>query len=166
MPRSAFGTAIGGLILPLIFGFGFCFLIPDSLLVDPTQRIVFSLFLATAISVSAIPVIAKVLIDLNLIRRDIGQITIAAGMIDDTAAWILLSIVLGLIEFGVVTAQNVLFSVGKVVLFLSVSFVAGKWIAAKVVSFAQNSIKSKYKFLTILILFSFGFGASSPIIKT
>ncbi|MCK7517835.1 MAG: cation:proton antiporter [Ignavibacteriales bacterium] len=107
--KSAFGTALGGLILPLIFGFAFCFLIPDIFLVDPTQRIVFSLFLATAISVSAIPVIAKVLIDLNLIRRDLGQITIAAGMIDDTAAWILLSIVLGLIEFGVVTAQNVLY---------------------------------------------------------
>ena len=163
--RSAFGTAIGGLILPLILGFGFCFLIPDSLLVDPAQRIVFSLFLATSISVSAIPVIAKVLIDLNLIRRDIGQITIAAGMIDDTAAWILLSIVLGLIEFGVVTAQNVLFSVGKVLLFLSVSFVAGKWIAAKVVSFAQNSIKSRYKFLTILILFSFGFGAIAQSLR-
>lgn len=105
------------------------------------------------------------MIDLNLIRRDIGQITIAAGMIDDTAAWILLSIVLGLIEFGVVTAQNVLFSVGKVLLFLSVSFVAGKWIAAKVVSFAQNSIKSRYKFLTILILFSFGFGAIAQSLR-
>ena len=163
--KSAFGTALGGLILPLILGFAFCFLIPDSLLVDPTQRIVFSLFLATAISVSAIPVIAKVLIDLNLIRRDIGQITIAAGMIDDTAAWILLSVVLGLIEFGVVTSQNILFSIGKVILFLSISFVAGKWLAAKVVSFAQNSVQSKYKFLTILLLFSLGLGAVAQALR-
>lgn len=163
--RSAFGTALGGLILPLIFGFLFCFFIPDSFLVDPSQRTVFSLFVATAISVSAIPVIAKVLIDLNLIRRDIGQITIAAGMIDDTAAWILLSIVLGLIEVGVVTAENVFISVGKVLAFLSASIIAGKWIAAKAVSFAQNSIQSRYKFLTILILFSFGFGAIAQSLK-
>ena len=163
--RNAFGTAIGGLILPLILGFTFSFFIPDSLLADPTQRIVFSLFIATAISVSAIPVIAKVLIDLKLIRRDIGQITIAAGMIDDTAAWILLSIVLGLFEVGVVTAQNVLISVGKVLAFLSVSFIAGKWIASKAVSFAQNTIQSKYKFLTILILFSIGLGAIAQSLK-
>jgi Kef-type K+ transport system membrane component KefB/nucleotide-binding universal stress UspA family protein len=123
------------------------------------------LFLATAISVSAIPVIAKVLIDLNLIRRDIGQITIAAGMIDDTAAWILLSIVLGLIEVGVVTAENVFISVGKVLAFLSISFIAGKWLASKAVSLAQNSIQSRYKFLTILILFSFGFGAIAQSLK-
>ncbi|HQJ47182.1 MAG TPA: cation:proton antiporter, partial [Ignavibacteriaceae bacterium] len=163
--KKAFGTAMGGLILPLILGFAFCFLIPDSLLVDPTKRIVFSLFIATAISVSSIPVIAKVLMDLNLIRRDIGQITIAAGMIDDTAAWIVLSIVLGLIEFGVITAQNILFSIGKVALFISVSFVAGKWIAAKTISFAQNSIQSQYKFLTILILFSVGLGAIAQSLR-
>ncbi len=163
--KMAFGTALGGLILPLILGFAFCFLIPDTLLVDPTKRIVFSLFIATAISVSSIPVIAKVLIDLNLIRRDIGQITIAAGMIDDTAAWVVLSIVLGLIEFGVITAENVLFSIGKVVLFISVSFIAGKWIAAKTISFAQNSVKSQYKFLTILILFSVGLGAIAQSLR-
>lgn len=163
--KSAFGTALGGLFFPLIFGFLFCYFIPDSLLVDPSQRTVFSLFLATAISVSAIPVIAKVLIDLNLIRRDIGQITIAAGMIDDTAAWILLSIVLGLIEVGVVTAENVFISVGKVLAFLSISFIAGKWLASKAVSLAQNSIQSRYKFLTILILFSFGFGAIAQSLK-
>jgi len=163
--KSAFGTAIGGLLFPFVLGFIFCFYLPDNLLVDPAQRVVFSLFVATAISVSAIPVIAKVLIDLNLIRRDIGQITIAAGMIDDTAAWILLSIVLGLIEVGVVTAQNVFISVGKVLAFLVISFTAGKWIAAKIVSFAQNTIQSRYKFLTILILFTFGLGAIAQSLK-
>jgi len=39
-------------------------------------------------SISAVPVIAKVLMDLKLIRRDIGQITLAAGMTDDTIGWI------------------------------------------------------------------------------
>jgi len=42
------------------------------------------------VSISAVPVIAKVLMDLKLIRRDIGQITLAAGMTDDTIGWILL----------------------------------------------------------------------------
>ncbi len=163
--RRAFGTAIGGLIVPLFLGFIFCFFIPDNLLVDPSKRLIFSLFVATAISVSAIPVIAKVLIDLKLIRRDIGQIIIAAGMIDDTVAWILLSIVLGLIELGVVTTQNVFISIGKVLAFISISFFIGKWIAAKTATFAQNSIQSEYKFLTILILFSFGFGAIAHSLK-
>ena len=45
------------------------------------------------------------------------------------------------------------------------SFVAGKWLAAKVVIFAQNSIQSRYKFLTILMLFSFGFGAIAQSLR-
>ncbi len=163
--RKAFGTAIGGLILPLVLGYIFSLFLPDSLLVEPNKRVVFSLFVATAISVSAIPVIAKVLIDLKLIRRDIGQITIAAGMIDDTSAWILLSIVLGLIEVGVVTAQNVFFSIGKVLAFLIISFTAGKWIANKAINFTQNSIQSQYKFLTLIILFSFGFGVIAQSLR-
>jgi len=40
-------------------------------------------------SISA-TMIAKVLMDLKLIRRDIGQITLAAGMTDDTIGWIYL----------------------------------------------------------------------------
>lgn len=163
--KSAFSTALGGLILPLIAGFIFSLYIPENLLVEPDKRIIFSLFIATALSVSAIPVIAKVLIDLKLIRRNIGQITIAVGMIDDTAAWILLSIVLGLIEAGMVTVENVFFSIIKVLAFLVISFVAGKWIAVKALSFAQNSIKSNYKFLTIIILFTFGFAAIAQALK-
>jgi len=52
-------------------------------------------------SISAVPVIAKVLMDLKLIRRDIGQITLAAGMTDDTIGWILLSVVSGLATSGI-----------------------------------------------------------------
>ncbi len=163
--RNAFATAFGGLILPLILGFGFAYYLPDSLLVDPSKKIIFSLFIATAISVSAIPVIAKVLIDLNLIRRDIGQITIAAGMIDDTAAWILLSIVLGLIEVGVVTAENVFISIAKVLAFLGISFIAGKLLASKIVNFAKDKIQGRYKFLTILILFTVGLGAIAQSLR-
>src|SRR4030065_620603 len=108
--KKAAATALGGLIIPFAAGYIFSLYIPDQLLVDPSQRIIFGLFLATAISLSAIPVIAKVLIDLKLIRRDIGQITIAAGMIDDTVAWILLSIVLGLIGGEAVTTDTIAYS--------------------------------------------------------
>jgi len=84
--KSATATALGGLIIPFISGFTISYFIPNKFLFVPSERLLFSLFIATALSVSAIPVIAKVLIDLNLLRRDIGQITIAAGMIDDTIA--------------------------------------------------------------------------------
>ena len=163
--KKAAATALGGLIIPFTAGYIFSLYIPDQLLVDPSQRIVFGLFLATAMSLSAIPVIAKVLIDLKLIRRDIGQITIAAGMIDDTAAWIILSIVLGLIGGEAVTAGTIAYSFGKVILFVGLSFFFGKLIVKYLVSFTLNRIASRDKILTLIVAFTFVLGAIAQAIQ-
>ncbi len=151
--KSATATAIGGLIIPFASGFLISYLIPDKFLTHPSERLIFSLFIATAMSVSAIPVIAKVLIDLNLLRRDIGQITIAAGMIDDTIAWIILSVILGLIQLGTITFSVATFAVLKVLLFVIISFFTGRSIAKFLVQFIQDKVTSRYKIITLIFSF-------------
>lgn len=163
--KKAAATALGGLVIPFSAGYFFSQYIPDHFLADPSQRIIFGLFLATAISLSAIPVIAKVLIDLKLIRRDIGQITIAAGMIDDTAAWILLSIVLGLIGGEAITAGTIAYSFGKVISFVLLSFYFGKLLVKYFISFTLNKISSRDKILTVIVVFTFALGAVAQAIQ-
>ncbi len=163
--KKTFGIALGELPFSLLCGFAFGLFIPDSLLIDPDQRIIFALFIAIAISLSAIPVIAKVLMDLKLIRRDIGQITLAVGMFDDTVAWILLSIVLGLLGGGVVSVATIGFSFLKVILFFGISFFAGKTIVKYLVEVAQNKIISRDKILTLIIVVAFGLGALAQLIE-
>lgn len=162
--KKAAAAAFGGLLIPFAAGYIFSKYIPDHFLADSSQRIVFELFFATAISVSSIPVIAKVLIDLKLIRRDIGQITIAAGMIDDTTAWIVLSIVLGLIGGGAITASTIAYSFGKVILFVILSFYFGKLIIKYLISFTLSKISSRDKILTLVIVFTFAVGAIAQAI--
>lgn len=162
--RSALATATGGLVLPFICGFLVSLTLPDDLLVDPNQRLVFSLFLATAISLSAIPVVAKVLMDLNLIRRDIGQITIAAAMVDDTVAWVFLSIVAGLASGQAVTPGSVFLTIGRVLGFIIISFFAGRWLVKSALSFTQNELVSRDKVLSLAIIFTFAWGAFSQIL--
>ncbi len=163
--KKTLGIALGELPFSLVCGFAFGFFIPDSLLIDPEQRIIFALFIAIAISLSAIPVIAKVLMDLKLIRRDIGQITLAVGMFDDTVAWILLSIVLGLLGGGVVSVGTIGFSFLKVILFFGISFFAGKTIVKYLVEVAQNKVISRDKILTLIIVVAFGLGAFAQLIE-
>lgn len=153
--KSAGTTALGGLIIPLITGFLISYIIPDKFLVNPDERFVFSLFIATAMSVSAIPVIAKVLIDLNLLRRDIGQITIAAGMIDDAVAWILLSFVLGLVQIGTLTLSDSVYAVVKVLSFALLSFFIGRILAKVLIEFVQDKVSSRYKNITLIFVFVF-----------
>lgn len=111
--KTALLISLGGIIVPFITGLALGWFLPDNLLVNPNQRLVFSLFIATAMSISAVPVIAKVLMDLKLIRRDIGQITLAAGMTDDTIGWVLLSVVSGLASSGKFDFQTIIHQLGS-----------------------------------------------------
>ncbi|WP_372352435.1 cation:proton antiporter [Streptomyces sp. KL116D] len=114
---TAVRVSLAGLLLPLGLGVGVGFLLPSSLMPAGTDPKVFSLFLGVAMCVTAIPVIAKTLIDMNLLHRDVGQLTLAAGVIDDVVGWFLLSIVSAMATAGLSTgtfATSVLYPVGVV----------------------------------------------------
>jgi len=153
--KITFGVSIGGIILPLASGFLLGQYLPDFLLPDSSQRLIFSLFIATAMSISAIPVLAKILLDLNLMRRDIGQTIIAAGMCEDTTGWILLSIVAGLASGKVITLPSILGSVGTVAIFMFLSFTLGRWFIKKSLDFVQDRVLSAEKSLTLVIILTF-----------
>lgn len=157
--RSALGVAAGGLILPLVLGFVLAQFLPGDLLVDPDNRLVFALFLAIAMAISAIPVVAKVLMDLELTRRNIGQTIIAAAMIDDTIGWILLSIVIGLASTGVVTLTNIASSALTVAAFMVLSLTVGQWLMRRALGFVQDKIQGRDKVLSFIVLLMFIWGA-------
>ncbi len=157
--KTAIGVSFGGITVTFITGFFLGIYLPEFLLADPDERIVFALFVATAMSISAIPVIAKVLMDMNLMRRDIGQTIIAAGMSDDTTGWILLSIVAGIAAGDAVTAGTVLTTIGSVLAFMVLSFTVGKWIVKKVFIYVQDEVISRDRILTLIIVFTFLWGA-------
>jgi Kef-type K+ transport system membrane component KefB/nucleotide-binding universal stress UspA family protein len=138
--KTALMISMGGIIVPFITGLGLGYFLPDSFLADPSKRLVFMLFIATAMSISAVPVIAKVLMDLNLIRRDIGQITLAAGMTDDTIGWILLSVVAGLATSGTIDVKSVLGSVLGAVLFLAFAFTVGRSLMIQVLRWVDDRV--------------------------
>jgi Kef-type K+ transport system membrane component KefB/nucleotide-binding universal stress UspA family protein len=157
--KTAFTISLGGIIVPFITGLGLGWFLPDQFLADPTQRVVFCLFIATAMSISAVPVIAKVLMDLKLIRRDIGQITLAAGMTDDTMGWILLSIVAGLATSGTIDFAQVFRSVSGAVLFLAVAFTIGRTVMAQVLRWVDDRVGGTAASLSALLVMAFAAAA-------
>ncbi|MEU4834614.1 cation:proton antiporter [Streptosporangium sp. NPDC023615] len=101
---TAAGVSVGGLVIPLGLGVGAGFLLPKALIPEGTDTLVFALFMGVAMCVSAIPVIAKTLMDMKLLHRNIGQLTLTAGMIDDAFGWFMLSIVSAMAVNAVSTA--------------------------------------------------------------
>lgn len=163
--RTAIGVSLGGVAVSFSTGFLVGYALPDDLLADPEKRLVFALFVATTMSITAIPVIAKVLIDLNLIRRDIGQTILAAGMSDDTIGWTLLSVVAGLASSGAVSLAGLAQSLGSVVLFLGVSFTVGLWLVRTTLRYTQNEITSRDKVLSLVVILMFAWGAFTQLLN-
>ncbi len=157
--KSAIGIALGGLLLPLALGFLLGQMLPDEMLVAPGDRLIFALFIATAMAISAIPVVAKVLMDLNLTRRDMGQTIIAAAMIDDTTGWVILSVVIGLASGAAITAGSVGQSIITVLAFMILSLTVGRWFISRMLGYVQNNIQMRDKVLTFVILLMFAWGA-------
>ena len=81
--RAAAIVSVTSLVVPLGLGFLTGTWMPERLMADPTQRNIFALFMAAALSISSLPVMAKILSEMNLLRRDFGQLTLAAGMVND-----------------------------------------------------------------------------------
>jgi K+:H+ antiporter len=79
-----------GLVVPFALGVAAGFVLPGSL-IGGMGRDAFAFFLGVAMAVSALPVIAKTLLDMGLLERSIGQLTLAASLVDDAAGWLLLS---------------------------------------------------------------------------
>ncbi|HEY9669842.1 MAG TPA: cation:proton antiporter, partial [Waterburya sp.] len=152
--KTALLISLGGIIVPFATGFGLGWLLPENFLPDPAKRLVFSLFIATAMSISAVPVIAKVLMDLNLIRRDIGQVILAAGMTDDTIGWILLSVVSGLASSGKFDFSTLVHSVGAAVLFLAIAFTIGRTVVDQVLRWVDDWIGGATASLSTVIILS------------
>lgn len=89
-------TGLLGIALPFTLGVGAVFVWPQ--LWGPlTQRMLpFALFMGVALSISALPVIARILMDLQLIKTRIGTIVMTAAMINDFLGWILFALILGI----------------------------------------------------------------------
>ncbi len=157
--KTALLISLGGIIVPFITGFGLGWLLPDNFLAQPEKRLVFSLFIATAMSISAVPVIAKVLMDLNLIRRDIGQVTLAAGMTDDTIGWILLSVVSGLASSGKFDFGTIFHSVSAAILFLAISFTIGRTIVDQIFRWVDDYIGGVSASISVVLILAFSASA-------
>jgi Kef-type K+ transport system membrane component KefB len=88
---AAARVSAGGLLVPLTFGVLLGFVLPGSLFAG--DRVTFALLLGVALAVSAIPVIARILADLRLVNRNVGQLILTASVVDDAVGWLLLSTV-------------------------------------------------------------------------
>jgi Kef-type K+ transport system membrane component KefB/mannitol/fructose-specific phosphotransferase system IIA component (Ntr-type) len=158
--RSALLTSLMGIVMPLAGGVLLGVLLPDSDLMRPDRRLLFALFMGVALSISALPVIAKTLLDLGLFKTDVGLLVMAAAMIDDLVGWLAFSVLLGPMQGGALNLVSVGRSVAMTVGFVVVALLVARPLLGRLVARLQADHHSGPRRVLSLIVLLALFGAS------
>lgn len=153
---AALSVSAGALLVPLAVAATLAFFVPTSFIgVGPdgggVDRAVFAGFLALALSVSALPVVAKILQDMGYLRRNFGQVTLAAGMTMDAVGWLILAALSGIALDGFQPDQLGV-SFGGLIVFLIASFTIFRWLIDRLFRYVMARGSSVTAALSITIL--------------
>src|SRR4029079_4355951 len=77
--------------LPMLLGITVA--LPVYKLVGPDKKFVaFALFMGVAMSITAFPVLARILVERRMLKKPVGALTLACAAIDDVTAWFLIAL--------------------------------------------------------------------------
>lgn len=137
---SALRIGIIGVIVPLLVGFGLSLLLPDAYLSAPERRISFAFFLGTTMAISAMVIIARVLHDLDLIKSDLGLLTLCGYAVNDVLAWVIFSLVLAAATQAVLDLGSIVMLLLVTVAFTALCLTVGLRAVDRAVAFIDNQL--------------------------
>lgn len=149
--------AAGGMLLPLGLGTGLGWVfLPDS-----DYRVAQALFIGVAISVTAVPVAVKVLMDLKKLNTPLGASVVSAAVIDDILSLVLLALLTALIRSGTLPggAELMLLAV-KVLLFFALAAAVGQFLLPKLAAVFAVSFSEEIEF-SILVAVGLSFAVAA-----
>ncbi|GAU23025.1 hypothetical protein TSUD_336730 [Trifolium subterraneum] len=123
--KRAFSIAACGISLPFVSGIGVAIIFRKT--IDGADKAGFGqflVFMGVALSITAFPVLARILAELKLLTTRVGETAMAAAAFDDLTAWILLALAIALSGSGADSGGNKSPLVSVWVLLSGVGFVA------------------------------------------
>jgi Kef-type K+ transport system membrane component KefB len=150
--------SITGVVLPFVLGVSLAYWMYPHLGMAPGSKpLGFALFMGTAMSITAIPILGRIMMEMNIARSRLGAITITAAAVDDACGWILLATVSVLVRSHfdlrgtlIMIAQTLAFALGM-------SFIIRPWLcqwARSVIRNGNGSLGLNSLAILIAILFT------------
>ncbi|KAH8550723.1 Sodium/hydrogen exchanger family-domain-containing protein [Umbelopsis sp. PMI_123] len=96
--RKSLTVGIMGMALPFAMGIAVSYGLYRLQNDDTIPFGSYLLFLGVAMSITAFPVLARILAELRLLKTNVGAITMSAGVLNDCTAWVLLALVVALLN--------------------------------------------------------------------
>ncbi|GGH10424.1 Na+/H+ antiporter [Alsobacter metallidurans] len=150
--RAAFSVSVAGVAVPFACGFALGEFLPDAMLPRPELRLITSLFLGTALSISSVKIVAMVVREMNFLRRNIGQVIVASAIIDDTIGWIIIALTFGIALHGSFEFASLAKSVVGTLVFLAVSLTIGRRLVFMAIRWANDNFVSDMPVISVILV--------------
>jgi Kef-type K+ transport system membrane component KefB len=154
-------VGIAAIVIPFLCGLATAWLVPQALGRQPeADPLIFALFFAIALSISALPVIAKTFMDMGLYRSDLGMVVISAAVFNDLFGWILFAVVLGLMGGGPAGTGNSIALTPRSLAFTAAMLVLGRWLIHRALPYVQAYTRwpgGELSFALVLAILAAGF---------
>jgi Kef-type K+ transport system membrane component KefB len=98
--RTAIMVSNTSMVIPFALGVGLALWIVPSLATGTGSRFGFALFTGVAMSITAFPVLARILAEGDLLATRIGMLAIACAAVDDVSAWCVLAVIVAIVRSG------------------------------------------------------------------
>ncbi len=150
--KAAISVSVAGICLPFACGFALGEFLPESLLPDPQQRLMGSLLLGTALSISSVKIVAMVVREMDFMRRNVGQIILASAVIDDTIGWIIIAVIFSLGSQGTLDTASLARSVLGTFAFLAVSLTIGRRLVYHLIRWTNDNFVSELPVISLILV--------------
>src|SRR5215813_11308926 len=150
--KAALSISLTGVAVPFACGFALGQFLPEALLPHPDQRLLTSLFLGTALSISSIKIVAAVVREMGFTRRNLGQIIVASAICEDSLGWVIIAITFSLAEAGTIDPMSVGKAVIGTALFLTFSLTIGRRIVFFLIRWANDNFESEFPVITMILV--------------
>jgi len=152
--RSALGVSLAGMIVPFAVAALLCLWLLDKpgLFASNISYANASLFMGAAIAITAFPMLARIIYERKLAGTALGTLALAAGAIDDAAAWIVLAVVLASFGGGVMLAIKAV--IGGSVYAIFMLTMARKWLQPIADRVQHSGVLTSSQLLFIILLWS------------
>jgi Kef-type K+ transport system membrane component KefB len=124
--QVAFVTSIVGIVLPFLLSIGLALWLYPMVQDNNTSFAAFSLFLGSALSITAFPVLARIISENNLQNTRIGTLALTCAAVDDVIAWCLLALAIAVARTN--SIGDAIPTIIQSSIYIAWMFTGGRWL--------------------------------------
>ncbi|MFC1509612.1 cation:proton antiporter [Candidatus Omnitrophota bacterium] len=157
---DALKISVSDIIIPMVIAFIPCLFLPGEYMGQAGNKLFFSLFIATVMTISALPVTARILNDLAIYKTDVGYLIMSALSINDIIGWIVFTLILGFFTDQNIDIISVVSVIGFTFIFTSFCLTKGiRIVNALITKIKEKNLPEPGSSLTLISVIAMVCGA-------